>query len=926
MFSEPAHGRRESPWRVVALVSFAVFGTAASAVQNSVVVWGGGSVTNVPVSVTNVASVVTSRGCVAVGRDGRLHAWGDSRMSLPPSATNAVAVSIGPSPLVLRRDGSVVSSRPVPREVSNCVAVIAGVDRYWDPLGAGALRRDGVFLAWDRLAYPTNNNTPNVVAIAGGGSSLADVLYSDGTVGSDGGSSSSTNVVALARLANTRVWLKSDGTVESFPTNAPPGLSNVVAVAAGADHGLALKGDGTVVAWGGNAYGQTDVPVELTGVAAIAAGYWHNLALKADGTVVAWGRNSSGQTDVPASLANVAAVFAEAGFSVAIVGPSPPSLLSQPPDETVWAGLPATFTVNAAGTPPLGFQWQVNGEIIEGATNSFHRIARTTAGHAGLYSVLVSNARGTAPSRESQLIVRPNPGILLQPRGQTCLFGGSTSLRVTVEGQGPAGYQWFFDGTALDGATQSSLGLSNLSPAGAGDYWCVVTNAFGGITSSVARISVVLPLQPTNQVAWVSGSAIFTTTNAGTEPITFQWCSQDGPVAGATGPVLELTNLSFSQAGDYWAVADAAFGSCTSAVVRLSVNGIATWGNSYGYAVPASLQGATVAAIGAGWYHYFARRGDGTPLVWGRYDLGGGGVGQPTVPPGLTNIVALAGGTAHSLALLADGTVAVWGNPYYGIPNIPRELSNAVAVAAGTLHCLVLGVDGQVWAWGDNYYGETSLPADLDQVVSISALGFFSLALRADGTVVAWGLNDHGQTNVPVGLSGVVAIAAGSDHSVALRADGGVVAWGGNQYGQTNVPAGLSDVVAIAAGFYHNLALRSDGIVVAWGYNNYGQADVPASLSNVVAIATGGYYNLAIVSAGLAAAPVQVSTPLRSEGTFSLQVPSLRGKNYYLQYRDALGNPGWTLLPPMPGDGTVKTLTDERATVPQCFYRVWQKP
>lgn len=88
----------------------------------------------------------------------------------------------------------------------------------------------------------------------------------------------------------------------------PGGLTNVVAVAGGDVHSLALRVDGTVVAWGDNAYGQTDVPISLSNVVAIAAGYYHSLALRADGTVLAWGLNNNGQTNLPAGLGNVVAI------------------------------------------------------------------------------------------------------------------------------------------------------------------------------------------------------------------------------------------------------------------------------------------------------------------------------------------------------------------------------------------------------------------------------------------------------------------------------------------------------------------------------------------------------------------------------------------------------------------------------------------
>src|ERR1051325_5066997 len=94
--------------RAATWVMLMALGTA-SAAQNSVVVWGNSSMTNVPAEVTNVGSVTAGySGCVAVGRDGQLHSWGYIGGTLPPVATNAVSVAMVSKPVILRRDGSVV--------------------------------------------------------------------------------------------------------------------------------------------------------------------------------------------------------------------------------------------------------------------------------------------------------------------------------------------------------------------------------------------------------------------------------------------------------------------------------------------------------------------------------------------------------------------------------------------------------------------------------------------------------------------------------------------------------------------------------------------------------------------------------------------------------------------------------------------------
>jgi len=237
----------------------------------------------------------------------------------------------------------------------------------------------------------------------------------------------------------------------------------------------------------------------------------------------------------------------------------------------------------------------------------------------------------------------------------------------------------------------------------------------------------------------------------------------------------------------------------------------------------------------------------GAVTAWGRNDYG-----QTNVPPGLSNVVAIAGGWYHSLALQNNGTVVAWGawdDTDYGQTNVPPGLSNVVAIAGGGQHSLALQSDGKVVAWGDNTSGQTNVPLGLRNVVAIAGGDAHSLALQSNGAVVAWGSNSSGQTNVPPGLSNVVAIAGGGVHSLALQGNGKVVAWGDNYFGQTNVPPGLSNVVAIAGSGDDSLALQSKGVVLAWGNNYSGVTNLPPGLSNVVAIAGGGEHSLAIIVA-----------------------------------------------------------------------------
>jgi subtilisin-like proprotein convertase family protein len=275
---------------------------------------------------------------------------------------------------------------------------------------------------------------------------------------------------------------------------------------------------------------------------------------------------------------------------------------------------------------------------------------------------------------------------------------------------------------------------------------------------------------------------------------------------------------------------------------------VAAWGADYvgQTTVPPGL--SNVVAIAGASDHSLALGNSGSALAWGQNNFG-----QATVPATFSNLLAVAGGGSYSLALKNNGTVAVWGaNIFPGETNVPAGLSNVVAIASGEYSSLALKNNGTVVAWGPNIFGLTSVPAGLGNAVAVAGGILHSLAIRNDGTVVAWGDNSSGQTNVPANLTNVVAIAAGGSHSLALKYDGTVVAWGDNGDGQTSVPPGLSNVVAIAAGGYHSMALKSDGSLVTWGDASVGQRSVPAGLTNFVAIAAGYFHSLALTPQSIA--------------------------------------------------------------------------
>lgn len=109
--------------------------------------------------------------------------------------------------------------------------------------------------------------------------------------------------------------------------------------------------------------------------------------------------------------AEIASVY-QAGGAGKCVQPIAPSIVVAPVNQTVLAGKDVTFSVVAAGTGPLAYQWQFNDANIANATNATLVVTAPRKAAAGKYSVTVSNSAGSAPVVSATLAVTPAPTLV----------------------------------------------------------------------------------------------------------------------------------------------------------------------------------------------------------------------------------------------------------------------------------------------------------------------------------------------------------------------------------------------------------------------------------------------------------------------------------------------------------------------------------
>ena len=117
-------------------------------------------------------------------------------------------------------------------------------------------------------------------------------------------------------------------------------------------------------------------------------------------------RQASGMGTMLVDNLVVATTFAEV---TAVQSNVPAYIVTQPQDQTVFAGETVSFSVGPGGTAPFTFQWLSNNVAVPGATNETFTLFNVTTNLSGsFYSVTVTNVAGGTNSDAATLTVKPS--------------------------------------------------------------------------------------------------------------------------------------------------------------------------------------------------------------------------------------------------------------------------------------------------------------------------------------------------------------------------------------------------------------------------------------------------------------------------------------------------------------------------------------
>jgi hypothetical protein len=152
--------------------------------------------------------------------------------------------------------------------------------------------------------------------------------------------------------------------------------------------------------------------------------------------------------------------YGSVNSSIASVSTPTPSILIQPQSQTATVGGSATFSTVASGSG-LSYQWYLNGNIINGATNASYTISNIQSTNFGIYTVVVTNSYGSTTSTNAFLSSGTNPGRLINLSVLTLDGPGNQLLSVgfVTGGAGTVGSQNLL--IRANGPSLTTYGVSN---------------------------------------------------------------------------------------------------------------------------------------------------------------------------------------------------------------------------------------------------------------------------------------------------------------------------------------------------------------------------------------------------------------------------------------------------------------------------------
>ncbi len=170
----------------------------------------------------------------------------------------------------------------------------------------------------------------------------------------------------------------------------------------------------------------------------------------------------------------------------------PPGIIQPPTNRSIALGSNVQFSVSSGGTMPFGYQWWMvsgtksNATAVPVVISGFVLGANMTSGGAGYLAapnVQIIGGSGSGAGGYAVVSNRMVSAITITNAGS-----GYSTTPPTIQIGAPSAI-------ALTGQTNATLSLLSVTNGNAANYYVVVTNNWGSVTSAIAALTVFLPPQ-----------------------------------------------------------------------------------------------------------------------------------------------------------------------------------------------------------------------------------------------------------------------------------------------------------------------------------------------------------------------------------------------------------------------------------------------
>lgn len=234
--------------------------------------------------------------------------------------------------------------------------------------------------------------------------------------------------------------------------------------------------------------------------------------------------------------------------------PAPPTVFEQPVGLTAYVGDPVALRTTIGGTDPLQFQWNKDGAVLAGATNTTLSIAAAALTDTALYHLVATNAYGTARTSGVVIYVTKRPqSISFNAPSSALIAGTGFTLGATSSHNLPVTFTLISGAAVINGNVLTGSGgpvVVRASQAGT-DSIAAAESVDRTFVFASGSLSPFITSPPVDLNATGGTTVTLRAVAIGTPAPTYQWSKDGVNVAGATGPALVLPAVTLGDAGRY---------------------------------------------------------------------------------------------------------------------------------------------------------------------------------------------------------------------------------------------------------------------------------------------------------------------------------------------------------------------------------------